>query len=113
MKVKFFKSLFVAASLVFALTSCEELENLDPDSPCDFPELARIKDMTGLDGCGLMIVNATDSTQVFEPIGTDLKAKGLKDGDIVLVGMKPAVNAVSICMAGKPVEILCIEKFSF
>jgi hypothetical protein len=114
MKVKFLMSLLVATSFVFALTSCEELENLDPNSPCDFPELAHVKDMTGLDGCGLMLVMVLDSTKIIEPVGTDLKGKGFKDGDLVLVGVNPIQPLVaSTCMAGTPAELLCIEKFAF
>ena len=108
MNVKFLFGFLLAAVLTSFLASCKK--SIDPESPCDIPLLARVKDMTGLDGCGLMLVIVNEQSKVIEPIDFDLAAKGFKDGDLVTVGLKP-VQAISICMVGETAEIFCIEKF--
>jgi hypothetical protein len=109
MNVKFLFGFLLAAVLTSSLVSCDE--PIDPENPCDVPQLATVKDMTGLDGCGLMLVIVSQKSKVIEPVGFDLAAKGFKDGDLVAVGLKP-VSAASICMAGETAEVLCIEKFA-
>jgi hypothetical protein len=108
MNVKFLFGFLLAAVLTSSLVSCDE--PFDPSDPCDVPQVATVKDMTGLDGCGLMLVIVSEKASVIEPVGFDLAAKGFKDGDLVAVGLKP-VQTASTCMAGKPAEILCIDKF--
>ena len=108
MNVKFLFGFLLAAVLTTSLVSCDE--PIDPENPCDLPQLATVKDMTGLDGCGLMLVIVSDKAKVIQPVDFDLEAKGFKDGDLVAVGLKP-VQAVTTCMKGETAEILCIEKF--
>ncbi len=110
MNVKFLFGFLLAAVLTSSLVSCDE--PIDPENPCDIPQLATVKDMTGLDGCGLMLVIVSEKSTVIQPVDFDLAAKGFKDGDLVAVGLKP-VQTVSVCMTGVTAEILCIEKFVF
>ncbi len=106
---KFLFSLLLATTTIFYFTACCDKDPVDPNDPCETPELATIKDKTGLDGCGLVLEMVADD-KIVEPVGTDLKAKGFKEGDLVLVGLHP-VKALSICMMGETAEIVCIEKF--
>ena len=107
-KLKFVLSLIVASTSMFYFTACCDHEQIYPNDPCETPELATVKDLTGLDGCGLVLEMVKDQT-IIESVGTDLKAKGFKEGDIVTVGLH-AVKTPSICMVGQTAEILCIDK---
>jgi hypothetical protein len=107
-KQSFLLSAVIAFSAIFYLSSCCEHDPIDPIDPCETPELATVKDLTGLDGCGLVLEMVGDN-KIVEPVGADLAGKGFKDGDLVTVGLHP-VKVVSICMVGETAEVLCIEK---
>lgn len=95
----------LAIALFYLSACCKHDPPIDPQDPCDTPQIGFIKDLTGLDGCGMVIVLG-DKT--LEPVGTDLKAKGFKDGEPIQFAYEP-VNALSICMVGQTVNILCIN----
>jgi len=99
--------------LLLSLNSCTEKDF--PTTACS--TLATVKDMRGLDGCGYVFV--LDNGQKLEPVsiagwyGTTpqtneptnpLQNFALSDGLRVSIGYKE-VNAGSICMIGKTVEI--------
>ena len=63
-----------------------------------------IKDMTGLDGCGLMIVAGGKS---FEAV--NLGDYNVKDGDKITFSYEKH-NGFSICMAGEIIKLTCLTK---
>jgi len=90
---------------------------------CVQGELATVKDLTGLDGCGF-VFELADGT-LLEPqrifyCGTPplpkeatedpLLSFHFVDGKQVKIGFNELPNAASICMVGKVVKIICIEE---
>ena len=107
--------LLVALALL-SLSACEnELEQ-----KCS--ELAVVKDLTGLDGCGFVFQLTDGSYLEPQPVfwcGTppliDAPKNVLEDfefveGKTVSIGYEVIPDAVSICMVGKIVRITCIEE---
>lgn len=107
-------------STIFFL-SCEDdkINNVS----CDNGELATIRDLTGLDGCGF-VFELADGTRL-EPMrlmfcGTPPLPKEVTedplydfqfvDGKQVRIGYEEINHAASICMAGKIVRITCVEE---
>lgn len=73
---------------------------------CEYPHQGEVVDMTGLDGCGLMI-QLPDSSRLEPqemPSGYQLEAGQQVEFDY------RELNRASICMAGKVVEITCIRE---
>ena len=78
---------------------------------------ATVKDLTGLDGCGL-VFELNDGTVLIPEKRTYIQAPRpeedpfyharLKDGDHVKIGFR-SVDLATTCMAGKVVFITCIE----
>jgi PKD repeat protein len=68
-----------------------------------------VKDYTGLDGCGLLIV--LDNGEVLEPAEI-IPNFLLKDGQRVRLGYTELTDHGSICMAGKIVRIDCIGEIT-
>ncbi|MCC6413325.1 MAG: hypothetical protein IT270_16805 [Saprospiraceae bacterium] len=76
------------------------------DMPCDSSQVVTLKDFTGLDGCGFVLILA-DST-VLEPTNLNAFVSTPSDGQSVSVTFHE-VNTFSICMVGPMVEIDCLE----
>ncbi len=103
--------------------SCDD-ENVSSVS-CPKGELATVKDLAGLDGCGF-IFELTDGTRL-EPMrmmfcGTPPLPKEITedplynfqfiDGKQVRIGYEEMTDAASICMVGKIVRITCLEEIN-
>lgn len=115
----FFSSLFLFVlifSLVSLLSACTQC--LD-ETTCG-STLATVRDYSGLDGCGLVLVK--DNGEVLEPYKQaivcvttpcepidKLAAYNLQDGQRVRVGYEVMEDMASICMTGKIVKIKCLE----
>ncbi len=76
------------------------------DTPCENGQVVTLKDFTGLDGCGFVLILA-DST-VVEPTNLNAFVSTPIDGQSVSVSFHE-VNTFSICMVGPMVEIDCLE----
>ncbi|GAA4369442.1 hypothetical protein GCM10023185_43030 [Hymenobacter saemangeumensis] len=107
----------LAAGLLLAVaglsSSCqkETIEDLEPPrnicpEPFDCAMLVTVRDLTGLDGCGKVLVLA-DGTRL-EPTGAVWTNFPSADGQRVLVGYRPVAGG-SICMVGQLVEVTCIR----
>ncbi len=78
-------------------------------NPCPKSESATLKNLSGLDGCSWVLV--LKNGKKLEP--TNLKQFEnitLEDGKKVSVEYKVLPMAVSICMVGTIVEIICISE---
>lgn len=88
---------------VFTLlnTSCKK-ENV---TTCD-GEIGIFKDFTGLDGCGILLELEDTSRLEF----TNLALFDIELGEEYCVTYEEQTDMGSVCMAGKIVEILTLEK---
>ena len=77
----------------------------DPEPACQTP--ATIKDLTGLDGCGFVLV--LDNGQRLEPHGALWEAYAKHDGERVTISYSRSAMG-SICMVGETVELNCIQQ---
>jgi len=96
--------LLLSSVLLLGASKCGDKKG---QSACT--ELGTIKDFTGLDGCKMMIV--LDNGEKLQPVNYD-KSKldqELKDGQRIKFAYKEVDDMVSNCMAGKMVEVTCIE----
>jgi PKD repeat protein len=75
--------------------------------PCSLT--GTVKDYTGLDGCGLMIV--LDDGEVLEPAEV-IPNFVLKEGQRVRLSYTELTDMAGTCMKGKMVKINCIEEIS-
>jgi hypothetical protein len=103
--------------------SCEDdkINNVS----CTDGELATVKDLTGLDGCGF-VFELSDGTRLepmrllfcgTPPLPEEVTEDPLYnfqfiDGKQVRIKYEVLPDAASICMVGKIVKITCIEEFS-
>ena len=85
----------------FSLFSCYK------ESPCENSVTATLKNLTGLDGCGWVLVLKDGSK--LEPVNLQQFSITLKDGKDVNVSFHE-VEGASICMVGKIVEIDCLSE---
>lgn len=69
---------------------------------------ATVKDMTGLDGCGLMF--ELENGEKIMPENPDSMPGYLRDGLKVGISFTYLEDRVSACMAGKIVSIECLEE---
>lgn len=93
------------ALLIFiVLIGCSKHENLCGSTA----QKATIKDFTGLDGCGYLIV--LDNGERLEPLNLGSQTLKPADGMKVWITYTNAQNAASICMAGQMVNITCISE---
>lgn len=115
----FFSSIFLFAlifSLLSLLSSCS-----DPvDEAACGSTLATVRDYSGLDGCGWVLVK--DNGEVLEPYfpprcgndsfaeGPQIDARTLRNGLRVRIGYEVMEDMASVCMAGKIVKVYCIEE---
>ncbi len=67
-----------------------------------------VKDFTGLDGCGLLIV--LESGRKLEPVIIDDKDFKLRDGQKIRFDYKAEREVMSVCMGGMTVRITCIKE---
>jgi hypothetical protein len=74
----------------------------------DCDQTAVVKDMTGLDGCGMMLV--LPSGQKLIPVLDDSIDFKWRDGQKVRFSYTILTNAMTICMAGQVAEIHCISE---
>lgn len=91
----------------FLLLSFILLHACGKSAPCKNGEVATIRDFTGLDGCGWVVV--LNDSENLEP--TNLHAFGLELEDGMKVKVKyHETDGASVCMVGKIVEIECIAE---
>lgn len=92
-----------AALAIVVLGGCRK-DSADPADSCATP--ATVRDLTGFDGCGKVLVLATG--QRLEPRGAAWANFAAVDAQHVIVGYAPT-NGVSSCMVGQTVEVTCIR----
>jgi hypothetical protein len=98
--------LLILLSSFFLLTgqTCKQ-KNGSQNADCQV--MGTIKDFKGLDGCGFMIV--LENGNKLQPIKYSSENLEIKDGQKIKFSYKEITNQVGICMAGKMVEVTCIE----
>jgi PKD repeat protein len=87
-------------------TYCDTLY-VGVQAPCSLT--GTVKDYTGLDGCGLMIV--LDNGEALEPVEI-VPGFALEAGQRVRLSYTELTDRASICMAGKIVRIDCITELN-
>ena len=98
--IPYFKISAIAIALsVLTLASC------DKKSSCDNAVKGTLKDLTGLDGCGMVI--ELKNGDKLEPSNLSDFNIELNDGQKVWVEYH-SIWAASICMVGEAVEIDCL-----
>ena len=102
MNQKHLFALVCAAFSLLAVGGCKK----SSAAPEKCGTLATVRDLTGLDGCGLVL--ELQNGQVLEPTGPVWQGFRATAGQAVKVGYVPTNNA-SNCMVGPVVEIKCIE----
>lgn len=75
-----------------------------PALPCTHE--GTVKDLTGLDGCGLLI-ELPDGKRL-EPASLSDSTFTLREGQRIRFSYQPATDQMSVCMAGQLVHITCI-----
>ena len=88
--------------LFLMLTSCDKTD----DKECLNSVEAEFKDLTGLDGCGMLI--ELSNGDYLEPINLSTFDIEVVDGKEIWVNYH-IIGALSICMTGNTVEIDCIS----
>lgn len=86
--------------MIFAVMACSK-------KPCDNAVGAKFKDLTGLDGCG-MVIELQDGSKI-EPINIDEFDVEPVDGKSIWVKYHN-IDGGSVCMVGPIVEIDCIKE---
>ena len=89
----------LAFILVLHLSGCNK-------GTCENAQKAKIKDLTGLDGCGMVIQLQNGS--YLEPTNLHEMDIEIKDGQKIWISYHSIPNLSSICMVGEIVEIECI-----
>lgn len=98
MKRAYYTCLLICALLI-GIASCAK-------GSCGHGQKAKLKDLTGLDGCG-MVIELQDGSYL-EPTNLSEMDIEIVDGKKIWVSYHTAPNLASICMAGNIVEIDCI-----
>ena len=107
MKPAFARLVIALCFTGLALTNCHKVPEPEPAlSTC--ATLATVRDLTGLDGCGTVLV--LGSGQRLQPTGTVWQSFRATDGQKVLMDYKDSPGTVSTCMVGKVVELTCIRE---
>ncbi|MFT6922193.1 MAG: hypothetical protein ACJA1C_001195 [Crocinitomicaceae bacterium] len=97
---KSFKLIIVSLGvLVLLSTSCDKASN------CDNAVKAELKDLTGLDGCG-MVIELSNGDRL-EPTNLSDFSINIADGQKIWVEYH-VTSGASVCMVGEIVEIDCI-----
>lgn len=95
--------LLLLAICSFTFTACDKEEE-----NCSIP--ARFQDMTGLDGCGfILVLDLEDEERRLEPINLDDFDITPVDGMDVCIEFEVRTDMGSICMVGEIVELTAIE----
>lgn len=96
------KNLIIAITIVLAGCNAEK-------NACGSDAVkATLKDFTGLDGCGWVLV--LDDGSRLEPLNLGSQTIAPADGKKIWLTYKVANNSASICMVGEMVEITCISE---
>ncbi len=90
--------ILLSCLLILCASKCEKGE-------CT--EMGTIKDFSGMDGCGLMIV--LDNGEKLQPVEYDSDKPEIREGQRIKFGYKELKDQMGICMSGKMVKINCIE----
>ncbi len=94
--------------LLFFFFTCNTNKDLKTVSSENCQTLATVKDMTGLDGCSMMIV--LDNGDKLLPAKINNEDFVLRDGQRIKLNYKELEDVMSVCMAEKAsIEITCIE----
>ncbi|MEE4176401.1 MAG: hypothetical protein V2I46_02710 [Bacteroides sp.] len=93
--------LFLMLCIGWLLTGC-------PADKCPEGEKAVLRDYAGLDGCRWLF--ELEDGQRLEPVNLHQYDVELQDGLKVTITYTEATDMMSICMAGKMVNITCISK---
>jgi hypothetical protein len=122
-KITAMKNVFVSSLLCAAMISLIACDNEQLSTSCKTPAIVR--DLSGLDGCGFVLELNDGTILIPVPIfwcGTPPLPKEqaedplanftFTDGKGVMIGYEELENISTICMAGKPVRITCIEEVS-
>lgn len=99
------RRLLVLSALSVLLAPALSCQDEAPTPACQTP--ATLRDLTGLDGCGYVLELADG--QRLEPHGPTWAAYPKHDGERVTVSFIDD-PAPSICMAGRGVELQCIQQ---
>ena len=102
---------FILLVLSFSCTPTQNVETKKEEPKEDMAKcetLGTVKDFTGLDGCGLLIV--LESGRKLEPVVIEDKNFKLRDGQKIRFNYKAEREVMSICMGGMTVRITCIEE---
>ncbi|MFY0643468.1 MAG: hypothetical protein JXR19_03300 [Bacteroidia bacterium] len=83
--------------------SCKE--KLNNNQNCN--TLGEVVDMTGLDGCGLVV--QLENGDKLEVVDMPENSEPLKAGEKFLFGYEEVPDLASICMVGKMIRITCIS----
>ena len=95
----------LAFILVLQISGCNKSSN-EIAQACENAQKAKFKDLTGLDGCGMVI--QLQNGCYLEPINLCDMDIEIKDGQKIWVSYHSVPNMASICMVGDIVEIDCI-----
>ena len=105
--------LYVLAMLVIgSVTGCSERATAPESAVCETK--ATVKDLSGLDGCGYVLV--LESGEKLEPMldarqpSPTIKGIVLRDGMKVTCSYQVLNDRGSICMVGKIVEVTCFSQ---
>jgi hypothetical protein len=96
------RTVIIALCLVFVLSASKCKEEIADTSCSNF---GVVEDLTGLDGCGLVIKLNDEMLEVVSwPDNSQVTA-----GDEIFFDFK-TIDGGSICMVGKMVEVTCLKK---
>ena len=100
--MKRFLPLLMLTGLLFIISCKDKDETLD----CDIK--ATLRDYTGLDGCGFVLV--LDNGEVLEMGGFDEEPDfQFNDGMEVSISYEEMQGVATICMVGSIVRIMCMD----
>lgn len=94
----------LALSLLGGCRPSQPLVTTPPAPPCTHE--GTVRDFTGLDGCGLMIVMA-DGRRL-EPASLPDSSFTLREGQQIRFSYQSAPELMSVCMGGPLVHLTCI-----
>jgi len=102
---RFLQNILLIAIILFSF-ACQTNKSSVATESCQ--TVATVKDFTGLDGCGLLIL--LENGDKLLPAKVNDKNFTLRDGQKIRFDYKELENMASVCMAEKAaIEITCIE----
>lgn len=96
-------------TILLLLMSCGGNKGVTNTNSTACSTTGTVKDFTGLDGCQLLIV--LENGDKLEPAVVK-EGITLRNGQTIKFGYKEMKDMVSVCMAGKMVEVTCVEIIS-